>query len=101
MKPIPTSVTLSTKPGVARVTSTPAALAAGTSMVLISTATRRKATRSGAAAKVSALPGVARSATIAWQPRAASASAAPVSTVVPGLRTTSACSCSAASARSP
>ena len=58
--PTASSATASMKPGLARVTSTPAADAAPTSMLRMSTAQRTKATRSGSFAKISAGPSVWR-----------------------------------------
>ncbi len=99
--PMPSSATASVKPGVTRVTRTPCALAAAVSTVLMSTAQRRNASRSGAASNVAAVPGVARSAMTTWQPAAACASSASRSTRPVPLRTTSAWPCRTASTRSP
>ena len=52
--PITSSLTESMKPALARVTNTPAAEAAATSTLRMSTAQRTKATRSGRAAKSAA-----------------------------------------------
>ena len=58
--PTASSATESMKPGLARVTSTPAADAAATSMLRMSTAQRTKATRSGRLSKIAAGPSVWR-----------------------------------------
>ena len=99
--PIAISDTDAMKPGVARVTSTPCALAASTSMLRISTATRRNAQQSGASGKNSAGPGVWRSDTMISQPFAASASALASSTLPEVLSRTSPSLRISASARGP
>ena len=64
MKPTASSLTDWTKPGLARVTSTPAFDAASTSMLRMSTAQRTIARRFGRLANTSAGAAVSRSATI-------------------------------------
>ena len=101
MRPMISSHTAGTKPGEARVTSTPAAEAATTSTVRISTALRTKATRPGSAWNSAAGPGTARSATMTRTPRAASISASPSSDWPVRFSRTSPSAASADCARSP
>ena len=76
MKPTTSSTTDGTKPGPARVTSTPALVAAGTSTLLMSTATRTNADNRGSPANTAAGPAVMRSATITRASPAAATSRA-------------------------
>ena len=73
------SATAVVKPALACVTSTPAALAAATSTLRMSIAQRWNTASAGLRANRSALPGVCRSLTITWQPRAASINVSPSS----------------------
>src|SRR5207302_954370 len=83
-----TSTTASIHPGLARVTSTPFADAASTSMFRMSMAQRTNARRLSTCAKSVAGPGVPRSLTTTLHPSAASTSLSPVSVSVPSLSRT-------------
>jgi len=101
ISPIASSLTAGTQLRLAWVTSTPCALAASTSMLRMSTATRQTATRSGSAANSAASQGVARSATTMRQSRAAATSAGVSSGPASSCRTTSPSACKPAKARAP
>ena len=101
MKPTASSATASTKPALARVTSTPLAEAAPTSTLRMSTAQRTKATRSGSCSNTAAGPSVMRSETMIWQPPASSISCGVDSAPPVSLRRTSPSSRNRASASSP
>jgi hypothetical protein len=101
MKPSASSATDWTKPGPARVTNTPAAEAASTSMLRISTAQRTKARKFGSAGNISPGPAVSRSATMISTSRAASIRPAASSASFASCSFTSAMACSPLRLRSP
>ena len=101
MKPIASSATAGTKPGEARVTSTPTSDAAATSMLRISTAQRTMARSFGSCGKISPLPSVTRSATMMSTSCAAATSPAASSASSPSCSLTSAMRLQAVQARSP
>ncbi len=101
ISPMASSLTADTQLRLALVTSTPCALAASTSMLRMSIATRDTDTRPGSAANSSAGQAVARSATMIWQDRAAAISAGVSSGSCPSCSTTSPSARSPESARAP
>jgi hypothetical protein len=101
MKPMASSATDRTKPGPARVTRTPAAEAAPTSTLRISTAQRTKARKFGSFGNISPGPAVSRSATMISTSRAASMRPAASSASLASCSFTDAMSCSPFRLHSP
>jgi hypothetical protein len=101
MKPTASSLTDGTKPGLARVTRTPALDAASTSMLRMSTAQRTMARSFGKLANTSAGTAVRRSATIRSASRAAPINAAGSSDSSDSCSSTSPASSSPRNAFSP